>query len=47
LAPEQALGSLRLTMGKQNTAAEIDRVLQTLPIAVERLRSVRQAHGIA
>jgi len=47
LAPEQALGSLRLTVGRQNTAAEIDYVLQTLPIAVERLRSVRQAHGIA
>lgn len=47
LSPEQALGSLRLTVGKQNTAAEIDYVLRTLPTAIERLRSVRQAQGIA
>jgi cysteine desulfurase len=46
LAPELALGSLRLTVGKQNTDADITYVLMTLPTAIERLRAVRQAQGI-
>jgi cysteine desulfurase len=35
-----ALGSLRLTVGKQTTDAEIDRVLEVLPTSVEKLRAV-------
>ncbi len=46
LAPELALGSLRLTVGRQNTDADITYVLMTLPTAVERLRKVRQAQGM-
>ncbi|MFQ3534258.1 MAG: cysteine desulfurase family protein [Aggregatilineales bacterium] len=46
LAPELALSSLRLTVGRQNTDADITYVLMTLPTAVERLRKVRQAQGI-
>ncbi|HVO41455.1 MAG TPA: cysteine desulfurase family protein [Aggregatilineales bacterium] len=36
-----ALGSLRLTVGRQTTDAEIDRVLEVLPDAVAKLRSVK------
>lgn len=46
LPPDLALGSLRLTVGKQNTDADISYVLMTLPAAIERLRAVRQAQGI-
>lgn len=35
-----ARGSLRLTVGKGNTVEEIDRVLEVVPTAVERLRSL-------
>ncbi len=38
-----ALGSLRLTVGKQTTDEHIDRVLQVLPEAVEKIRNVREA----
>jgi cysteine desulfurase len=34
----EALGSLRLTLGKGNTRAEVERVLEVLPQAVARLR---------
>jgi cysteine desulfurase len=37
---ELARGSLRLTLGKDNTAEEIDRVLELVPAAVEKLRSL-------
>lgn len=40
IAPERAHGSLRLTVGRENTDAEIDQVLALLPSMVERLRSV-------
>lgn len=40
--PELALGSLRLTVGKSTTDDEIDYVLDTLPKAVDRVRSVRE-----
>ncbi|MBA3469361.1 MAG: cysteine desulfurase NifS [Herpetosiphonaceae bacterium] len=39
-SPERAHGSLRLTVGRENTVAQIDRVLELLPPIVERLRSV-------
>ncbi len=36
-----ALGSLRLTVGKQTTDTDIDRLLDVLPDCVEKLRAVR------
>lgn len=39
-SPEWALGSLRVTLGKDTTQAEVDRFLQTLPDCVERTRKV-------
>jgi cysteine desulfurase len=41
--PSLALGSLRLTVGRHTTDDEIDRVLQVVPQAVEKIRKVRQA----
>lgn len=40
LKPEQAHGSLRLSLGKQNTEEEIDEVLDKLPEIIERLRKI-------
>lgn len=37
---ETARGSLRLTLGKNNTQAEVDYLLQTLPDLVDRLRKL-------
>jgi len=39
-SPEDAHGSVRLTLSKYNTPEEIDRVLEIVPKAVERLRSM-------
>lgn len=42
--PEEYLrGSLRLTLGHGNTAADIERVLEVLPAAVERIRGLSPA----
>jgi cysteine desulfurase len=38
--PIQARGSLRVTLGRFNTAAEVERLLQVLPQAVAALRPV-------
>ena len=38
-APNEALGALRLTLGRANTDADIDTVLEKLPAIVERVRS--------
>jgi cysteine desulfurase len=38
-----ARGSLRLTLGKDNTTEEIDMVLDLLPTAVTKLRSLAPA----
>jgi cysteine desulfurase len=38
LKPEEAHGSLRLSLGKYNTEEDIDYILEALPKAVERLR---------
>jgi len=38
--PDLAHASLRLTVGKSTTEADIDRVLATLPEIVARLRSL-------
>jgi cysteine desulfurase len=40
-----ARGSLRLTLGKGNTAEEIDRVLAVIPESVERLRALAPRAG--
>lgn len=39
LPPEKAHGSLRLTLGKENTAAEIEALLAALPPILERLHA--------
>lgn len=38
LAPELALGSLRVTLGNQTTNEQIDRFLDVLPVLVKKLR---------
>ena len=40
LPPEQAHGSLRLTLGSENTEGDIERVLEILPRIVSRLRAM-------
>jgi len=39
ISREEALGSLRLTLGKGNTRSEVERALEVLPQAVARLRA--------
>ncbi|KAB8142286.1 cysteine desulfurase NifS [Chloroflexia bacterium SDU3-3] len=41
---EQAVGSVRFTLGKHTTAEDVEYVLETLPPLVERLRSVSPAY---
>lgn len=38
IPPQQAHGSLRLTLGRENTAEDVDHVLETLPPIIEELR---------
>ncbi len=40
LSPEWALGSLRLTVGRQTTEAHVDRLLEVLPGIVRKLRTL-------
>jgi len=40
LPPEQAHGSLRFTLGRENTEADVERVLEVLPGIVARLRAM-------
>jgi cysteine desulfurase len=40
LRPEEAHGSLRLTLGRINTDEDVDRVLETVPAVVEKLRKM-------
>jgi cysteine desulfurase len=40
LSPEQAHGSLRFTLGRENTEADIERVLEVLPAIVSKLRAM-------
>jgi cysteine desulfurase len=40
LSDEEARGNIAMTLGKDNTKAEIDYVLETLPKLVEKLRSM-------
>ena len=45
LKPEQAHGSLRLTLGKYTTEEEVDYVLETVPKVVENLRKISPFKG--
>lgn len=40
LRPEEAHGSLRVTLGRENTAAEVERFLDVFPAVVARLREM-------
>jgi cysteine desulfurase len=40
LPPEIAQGTLRLTLGDQNSEEDIDYVLEVLPEIVEKLRAI-------
>jgi cysteine desulfurase len=40
LPPEQAHGSLRFTLGRENTEADVERVLEVLPGIVAKLRAM-------
>jgi cysteine desulfurase len=44
--PGLALGSLRLSVGRQTTDAEIDLVLAVLPESVQKIRAVREAQRV-
>ena len=45
-APEWSHGSLRLTLGKQNTEADVDAVMFALPKIVEKVRSLGLSVGV-
>ena len=45
LSPAEARASLRLSLSRLTTEAEIDRVLEVFPAAVARLRSLQQRPG--
>jgi len=45
LKHEEAHGSLRLSLGKENTKADIDYTLEVLPKVVERLRKISPFKG--
>ncbi|HJX61086.1 MAG TPA: hypothetical protein VJ578_00825, partial [Dehalococcoidia bacterium] len=40
ISDERARGSLRVTLGKDNTPAEVDRFLEVLPDVIGRLREL-------
>jgi cysteine desulfurase len=40
LRPDRARASIRFSLGKQNTAEEVDFAIQLVPAAVERLREL-------
>jgi cysteine desulfurase len=42
---ELARSSLRITIGKDNTKADIDRLLEVLPRVVTKLRALAPAAG--
>jgi cysteine desulfurase len=42
LNPAWTKGGLRYTVGRQNTPADIDHVIQSMPTVVERVRKVSQ-----
>jgi len=42
LPPEWGLGSLRVTLGKDSTAAQVESFLDVLPGLVEKVRTLNQ-----
>jgi cysteine desulfurase len=44
--PEQARSSIRFSLGRYNTAEDVDAMLATLPAVVERLRAVSPRWGL-
>jgi cysteine desulfurase len=44
---ELALGALRLSLGRQTTAADIDRVLEVLPGIIQKIRQLNPAYEVA
>ncbi len=47
ISPEEARGSLRLTLGRQNSAEDVDHVLEKLREAVKKLRALSPLAGRA
>jgi len=47
LTPEWALGSLRLTVGRQTTDAHVDRLLEALPGIVKKMRDFQRMPAAA
>ena len=47
LDPIRARGSLRLTLGRGNTEAEVDRFLEVLPATVQSLHTIAGHSGFA
>ncbi len=47
LGPEWTLGGLRQTLGRQNTAADVDAVLSALPRIVAGLSAVEDRFSLA
>ncbi len=45
IPPEVAHGSLRLTLGRENTEADVDYLLETLPGIVQKLRAMSPLYG--
>jgi len=45
LKPEEAHGSLRLTIGKYTTKKEVDYTLEVLPKVVKKLRKISPFKG--
>ncbi len=45
LAPAEAAGALRLSLGPESTAQEADAFLDALPALLERIRSAQRRHG--
>jgi len=46
LPPEKIINSIRITLGKENTKQEIDKVLQILPNIINELRSIKSKINI-
>jgi cysteine desulfurase len=44
LSPEQAHGSIRMSLGRENTMADVDHVLSVLPGVIERTRRMSTAY---
>jgi cysteine desulfurase len=43
--PDLARGAIRMALGRENTDADVDRVLEVLPAIVERLRAMSPLYG--